>query len=257
MKLSDKACKAAKPKESGYKLFDGGGLFLEVMPNGSKLWRLKYRIAGKEKLLSIGSYPEVSLAAARKVRDDARELLTTGGDPAMQKQRAKARVLVETGDTFEVIAREYFNKRKRDGSKPWAEATIARNEQLLRQLKPYLGRLPVTAIMPADVLAAVRKIEAKGNLVSARRSLQLVGALLRHAVATARLTSDPTRDLRGALTTPKVTHLAAILEPVKVGALLRAIDGFEGTIVTKLALQIAPHVFVRPGELRQARWESC
>jgi len=161
-------------------------------------------------------------------------------DPALQKQRDKARALIEGGDTFDGVAAEYFEKRKRDGAKPWAEATIYRNNQLLAQLSPVLGKMPVTSIMPADVLAAVRRIEAKGNLESARRASQLAGSMFRYAVATARLPSDTTRDLRGALRTPKVKHHAAILEPVKLGGLLRAIDGYSGNIATRLALALAP-----------------
>jgi integrase len=256
MALTDMTIRNAKPRTKPFKLGDSGGLFLQVTPSGGKLWRFKYRCAGKEKLLAIGSYPELSLIAARKARDNARELIAAGGDPAMAKQRDKARSLVDTGSTFEAIALEYFDKRKRDGERYWAESTIIRNNQLLGQLNPVIGKLPVTAILPADVLAAVRRIEAKGNLESARRALQLAGGVLRYAVATARLASDPTRDLRGALRSPKVKHHAAILEPQKAGELLRAIDGYSGNIATRLALALAPHVFVRPGELRQARWEE-
>jgi integrase len=256
MALSDVAIRNAKPKDKAFKLGDAGGLFLLITPSGGKLWRLKYRLAGKEKLLTIGSYPDVSLVAARKARDSAREQIAKGGDPALEKQRDKARAIADTGNTFEAIAGEYFDKRKRDGDRPWAEATIVRNNQLLGQLTPVIGKMPVNIIMPADVLAAVRRIEAKGNLESARRALQLAGGVLRYAVATARLTSDPTRDLRGALTVPKVKHHAAILEPQRVGELLRAIDGYSGGIASRLALALAPHVFVRPGELRQARWEE-
>ena len=256
MALSDIAIRNAKSRPKPFKLADSGGLFLLVTPAGGKLWRLKYRIAGKEGLLAIGAYPDVSLNAARKARDNARELMAAGGDPALEKRRDKARSLVETANTFEAVAKEYFDKRKRDGDKPWAESTVTRNNQLLGQLNPVIGKMPVNAIMPADVLGAVRRIEAKGNLESARRALQLAGGVLRYAVATARLASDPTRDLRGALTAPKVKHHAAILEPQKAGELLRAIDGYSGNIATQLALALAPHVFVRPGELRQARWEE-
>jgi integrase len=256
MALTEVAIRNAKPVSKAYKLADSGGLHLLVTPAGGKLWRLKFRVAGKEKLLSLGGWPHVSLSTARKERDKAKETLARGADPALEKRREKARSLILSEDTFGAIAKEYFNKRMRDGDRPWAKATLARNEQLLAQLTPALGKLPVTTIMPADVLVAVRRIEAKGNLESARRSLQLVSGVLRYAVATARLASDPTRDLRGALTVPKVRHHAAILEPQGVGELLRAIDGYSGQVATKLALQLAPHVIVRPGELRQARWEE-
>jgi integrase len=159
-------------------------------------------------------------------------------------------------NTFAIISAEYCAKRKGDGHGGWSDTTAKRSEYLLSCLNAALGNLAIGDIEPSDILAAVRKIEGRGKLESARRCLQLAGAVFRYAVATARLATDPTRDLRGALATPKVTHYAAILEPVKVGELLRAIDGYESMGLTRLALQLAPHVFVRPGELRQARWEE-
>lgn len=233
---------------------DSGGLFLYITPAGGKLWRLKYRVDGKEKLLSIGAYPEISLSDARKRRDEARALVAAGKDPSREKQRAKLQSRVEADNTFQAISGEYCGKRKRDGDKAWSPATATRSEYLLSLLNPSIGKMPIAEIEPADILGAVRKIEGKGNLESARRTLQLASMVFRYAVATARLRSDPTRDLKGALTAPKVTHYGAILEAKKVGALLRAIDGYEGLGLTKLALQIAPHVFVRPGELRHAEW---
>lgn len=163
---------------------------------------------------------------------------------------------IETATTFETVAGEYLEKRQKDGKGKWAPATLAKNTFLLGLLTPTIGRLPIAEIIPADVLAAVRKIEAKGNLETARRALQLSSAVFRHAVATARLASDPTRDLKGALTPPEVKNRAAILDPLKLGELLRAIDGYEGNASTRHALAIAPHLFVRPGELRQACWEE-
>jgi integrase len=256
MALTDIAIRNTKPGAKPFKKGDGGGLFLLVTPAGGKLWRLKYRVAGKEKLLALGSYPEVSLSDARKRRDEARKELATGKDPSRERQRKKVRARSEAGNTFWAICGEYCSKRKRDGEKGWSSATAKRSEYLLSQLNLSIGRLPIGEIEPVDILAAVRNIEAKGNLESARRTLQLASLVFRYAIATARLASDPTRDLRGALTTPTVTHFAAILDPAKVGQLLRAIDGYEGTGFTKLALQLAPHVFVRPGELRTAQWEE-
>lgn len=256
MALTEVTIRNAKSRDKEYKIADSAGLYLLVTPAGGKLWRLKFRHFGKEKKLALGGWPAVSLAAARKARDNAREVIAAGGNPALEKQREKARTIADTGNTFAAVAAEYFDKRKRDGEKAWAESTITRNNQLMGQLNPVIGTMPVVALMPADILAAVRRIEAKGNLESARRALQLAGGVLRYAVATARLASDPTRDLRGALTTPKVKHHAAILEPARVGELLRAIDGYAGGIASRLALALAPHVFVRPGELRQARWEE-
>ncbi|MGE4411645.1 MAG: tyrosine-type recombinase/integrase [Sphingobium sp.] len=254
MPLTDIAIRNAKPGAKPAKMADGGGLFLFVTPAGGKLWRLKYRMEGKEKLLSIGAYPEISLSDARKRRDEARAMLAEGKDPSREKQRAKVQSRVNAENSFTAIANEYCAKRKREES--WSPATATRSEYLLSLLTSGIGRMPISEIEPADILAAVRKIEAKGNLESARRTLQLSSMVFRYAVATARLRSDPTRDLKGALTAPKVTHYGAITEASRVGELLRAIDGYEGQGLTKLAMQIAPHVFVRPGELRHAEWSE-
>lgn len=256
MALTDFAIRNAKPGPKAVKLSDSAGMFLLITPAGGKLWRLKYRIDGREKLLAIGAYPEIGLSEARRRRDEARELIALGKDPSREKQREKARARIQAADTFKAISAEYCAKRKRDGEKGWSPATAKRSEYLLHLLNPAIGMMPIAEIQPIDILAAVRKIEAKGTLESARRALQLAGMVFRYAIATARLASDPTRDLRGALATPTVTHYAAILEPLKVGELLRAIDGYESLGLTRLALQLAPHVFVRPGELRHARWEE-
>jgi integrase len=256
MALTDIAIKNAKSREKPYKMGDSLGLFLLVQPSGGKLWRLKYRVEGREKKLSLGAYPDVSLSEARRRRDEARALLSAGKDPSREKKRDKLRSRLQAGELFRDIAAEYCEKRKRDGQKGWSPATVKRSEYLLSLLRPSIGGLPIAEIEPADVLGALRAIEGKGNLESARRTLQLASAVFRYAVATARLTSDPTRDLRGALTAPTVTHYGAVTDAKKAGELLRAIDGYEGQGFTKIALQIAPHVFVRPGELRHAEWEE-
>lgn len=256
MALTDLAIRNAKPGPKAIKLADGGGMFLLITPAGGKLWRLKYRVDGREKLLAIGSYPEIGLGEARRRREEARELIALGKDPSREKQRDKVRARIQAADTFKAICDEFCEKRRRDGVKGWAPATAVRSEYLLSLVCGSIGKLPIGEIEPADVLTAIRRIEGKGKLESARRSLQLAGAVFRYAVATARLTSDPTRDLRGALTAPTVTHYGAITEAAKVGQLLRAIDDYEGSGITKLALQIAPHVFVRPGELRHAEWNE-
>ena len=256
MPLTDVAIRNAKPREKPYKVGDTLGLFLLVQPSGGKLWRFKYRVDGKEKKLAIGIYPQVGLAEARRRRDAARELVAAGKDPGREKQREKVRSRIQAETTFDAIAAEFCQKRRRDGQKAWAVSTATRSEYVLSLLKGSIGKLPITDIEPADVLIAVRNIERKGQLESARRTLQLAGAVFRYAVATARLASDPTRDLRGALTAPTVTHYGAIIDPARVGELLRAIDGYEGQPITKLAMQLAPHVFVRPGELRHAEWSE-
>lgn len=256
MALSDIAIRNTKPREKPYKMGDERGLYLLVQPSGGKLWKVKYRIDGREKKLSLGTYPDVSLSDARKKRDDARVLIAGGQDPAREKQRAKLRARKEAGNNFATITAEFCAKKRRDGKGGWIDQTACRNEYLLSHLTDYIGSLPVSQIEPADILAAIRRIEAKGNLESARRTLQLGSAVFRYAVATARLASDPTRDLRGVLTVPEVTHYGAITDAKGAGELLRTIDDYEGLGPTKLALQLAPHVFVRPGELRHAEWQD-
>ena len=256
MALTDIAIRTAKAGPKDYKLADSGGLYVLVTPAGGKLWRLKFRVDGKERKLTIGRYPDIGLGEARKRRDAAREQLAMGSDPAREKQRKKIQAQLAVENTFAAISAEYCAKRKRDGQKPWAPSTAIRCEFLLLRLNASIGRLSIAEIEPADVLAAVRKIETKGKLESARRTLQLASAVFRYAVATARLGSDPTRDLKGALTSPTVTHYGALTDPKRVGELLRAIDDYDGSGITRLALQIAPHVFVRPGELRHADWSE-
>lgn len=254
--LTDVAIRNAKPGPKAYKMGDPHGLFLLVEPTGGKLWRFKYRVDGREKKLAIGPYPEIGLGEARRRRDEARETMAASKDPAREKQRDKVRAKVEAENTFAAITAEFCEKRKRDGQRAWAPATAKRCEYLLSILCGSIGNMPIAEIEPADVLVAVRRIEGKGKLESARRTLQLAGSVFRYAVATARLKSDPTRDLKGALTSPTVTHYGAVIDPAGVGELLRSIDGYERQPITKFAMQLAPHVFVRPGELRHAEWSE-
>jgi len=231
MALTDAAARNAKPREKEYKLADGGGLYLLVTPAGGKLWRLKFRVDGREKKLSIGSYPEISLAEARKRRDEAREQMASGKDPSREKQLAKHRAQVAAANTFAEIGQEYLDKRKREGL---SDSTSGKADYYLSRLTLALGRLPVGEITASDVLAVLRVFEKQGKHETANRLLQLASRVFRYAVATARLTSDPTRDLRGAITTPKVTHYAAITDAAGAGKLLRAIDGYEGGGMTRL-----------------------
>ena len=256
MPLTDSTVRHAQPREKSYKMADSQGLYLQIMPSGGKYWRMKYRFEGREKKLSFGEYPRVSLRAARDERDLARNMLTKGIDPAYEKKRNKLRAHASSGNSFTDISREYCDKRRRDGDKAWAPSTAKRCEYLLSLLDSSIGTMPIQEIEPIDVLAAVRKIEAKGKLESARRTMQLAGSVFRYAVATARLRSDPTRDLKGALINPTVTHYGAITDASQVGALLRAIDDYKSQGMTDWALKLAPHVFVRPGELRSAQWEE-
>ncbi|MAM37983.1 MAG: integrase [Erythrobacter sp.] len=253
MALTDTAIRNAKPKDKPYKMGDTLGLFLLVQPSGGKLWRLKYRIDGKEKKLGLGTYPDVGLAQARSGRDDARKLLAQGMDPALDKARRKLQARVDAGNTFDLIAEEFIAKRTVEG---WSAATIGKAHFLLKHLNPTLGKMPVSDIVPTDILAVLKQIEKRGKLETARRALQFASGVFRYAVATARLASDPTRDLRGALIAPKPKHHGAITDAAKVGGLLRAIDDYQGNILTLFALKLAPHVFVRPGELRFAEWSE-
>lgn len=253
MPLTEVAIRNARPKEKPYKLGDSGGLFLQVTPAGGKLWRLKFRIAGKEKLLSLGGWPAVSLATARKERDKAREALAAGADPARDKQQAKHRAKVSAANTFGEVAQEFIDKRKREGL---STSTADKSEYYIKRMGPVIAKMPISEIAASDLLAVLRRIETKGNYETARRVLQLSGRVFRYAVATARLASDPSRDLRGALTAPTPKHYGAIIEPKRVGELLRAIDGYDGLGLTKLAMQLSANVFVRPGELRHAEWSE-
>lgn len=211
MALSDVAIRNAKPGEKAIKMADGGGMFLMVTPAGGKLWRLKYRVDGREKLLAIGAYPGIGLGEARRRREEARELIALGKDPSREKQRDKVRARIHAADNFKAICDEYCQKRRKDGQKGWAPATAIRSEYLLSLVCGSIGKLLIGEIEPADVLTAIRRIEGKGKVESARRSLQLAGAVFRYAVATARLTSDPTRDLRSALTAHGFRAMASTL----------------------------------------------
>lgn len=253
MALSATAVRNAKARAKPYKMGDSLGLFLLVEPSGGKLWRLKYRVDGREKKLAMGAYPEIGLAEARKRRDEAREQLAAGKDPSREKQQAKYRAKLAAANTFGEIAQEFIDKRRREGL---STSTADKSEYYISRMGLAFARLPIASIAPPDILAVLRRIEAKGNYETARRVLQLAGRVFRYAVATARLTSDPSRDLRGALTAPTPKHYGAIVEAKRAGELLRAIDGYEGQVLTKLAMQLSPHVFVRPGELRHAEWDE-
>ena len=253
MPLSDLTVRTAKPREKEYKLADGGGLYLLVTPAGGKLWRLKFRVDGREKKLAIGTYPAIGLSDARKRRDDAREVLAAGADPSREKQQAKQRAKVSAANTFGEIANEFLAKRRREGL---SASTADKSDYYISRMGPVFARLPIAEIAAPDVLAVLRRIEATGNYETARRVLQLAGRVFRYAVATARLPSDPSRDLRGALTAPQPKHYGAIIEAKRAGELLRAIEGYDGQFLTKLAMQLSANVFVRPGELRHAEWHE-
>jgi len=251
MKLTDTAIKKAKRRGKPYKLFDGQGLYLLVKLNGRKAWRFKYRFNGKEKLISLGTYPEVSLAQARDRRKDAREKVADGIDPSVVKRANKLARAEEGENSFEAIGREWFEKN----SPRWSKSHTDRSKRLLeKDLYPWLGPRPVAQIDAPELLRVIRRIESRGAVDTAHRALQYCGMVFRYAIATGRADRDPSGDLRGALPPVQKKHHASIVEPKAVGALLRAIDGYEGHLVTRCALQLAPLVFVRPGELRRAEW---
>lgn len=251
MPLTDTQIKTLKPDVKPRKVADEKGLFLLLTPTGGKLWRLKFRFDGKEKLLALGSYPDVSLKDARTRRDEARKLLADGIDPAEERKAAKAARVVAVANNFEAIAREWFGKQASGWADTHADKILQRLE---KDVFPWLGSRPISGITPPDLLATVRRIEARGALDTAHRALQNCGQIFRYAVATGRAERDPTGDLRGALPPRRTGHFAAITEPLEVGALLRAIDAFKGTLIVQSALKLGPLVFVRPGELRKAEW---
>jgi integrase len=251
MTLSDLSVRSAKPAEKPYKIADERGLFLLVTVAGGKLWRFKYRFMGKEQLLTLGNYPDVGLKDARERRDQARKLLADGKNPSVEKKRAAAAAAIGAANTFKLVAEEFIAKGRQEGLAP---PTLAKSDWFLSMLAPAIGSRPIAEIEPFELLAVLKKIEKAGHHETAKRMLSFSARVFRYAVATTRARYNPAADLRGALIAPKVKHHAAILDPKPFGGLLRAIDGFEGEPATQLALRLAPHVFVRPGELRQAEW---
>lgn len=247
--LNDPACKNAKPKEKPYRLSDEKGLYLEVMPNGSKYFRMKYRFGGKEKRLALGVYPEVGLKDARNKRDDARKQLAQGIDPSDHRKAAKVALAGE--DTFEHVAREWHSRHMANKSAAHAEKVLNRLE---KDVFPWLGKKHVGEITAPEVLAMVRRIEGRGAIELAHVSKRVCGQIFRYAIATGRATRDPAADLKGALQPVKTEHFAAITDPKAIGELLRAIDGYTGQFATQCALRLSPLVMLRPGEVRQAEW---
>lgn len=254
MALSDVAVRKAKPGAKPVKVADGGGLYLLVNPTGSKLWRWKYRIRGREKLLALGAYPDVSLSDARAACAIARRKLAQGIDPSAERKEvktARAKAIQQASDTFESVAKEWMARQD------VSDSTAAKTRWILESfLFPEIGKRPIVEISPRELLAVLRKVEASGKLETARRAKVKVGQVFRYAVLEGKAESDPTASLRGALKTPKAKHHAAITDPMQMGALLRAIHGFSGQPVTLAALKLSPLVFVRPGELRRAEWSE-
>jgi integrase len=255
MPLSDATVRGAKPEKTPRKLSDGGGLFLLIQPRpaGSKLWRLAYRFGGAQKTLALGVYPAVSLADARSGRANAKSLLARGIDPSVQRRADRQVEPAAAESTFRGVAEEVIAKLEREGR---AHVTIAKKRWLLDFAYPAFGDRPIAEITAKELLALLRQIEARGIYETAKRLRSTCGMVFRYAIATGRAERDPSSDLRGALTTHQVAHRSAIVEPLEIGALLRAIEGFDGQPTTRAALRLAPHVFVRPGELRHAEWSE-
>jgi integrase len=268
MPLTDTAIKNAKPGKAQRKLTDEKGLYLLIHPNGSKYWRFKYRIGGREKLLALGVYPDIPLASrvkkdetgellkikgARELRDEARELVAQGIDPGENRKARKAAKQDQAANSFEVIAREWFAKF----SPQWAPS---HSDKIIRRLEndvfPWMGSKPIADITPPQLLAVIRRTESRGALDTAHRVKQNCGQVFRYAVATGRAERDPSQDLRDAIPSVRKNHYASITDPAQVGELLRAIEGFRGTFAVQCALRLAPMFFVRPGELRRAEWKD-
>ena len=263
MPLTDSAIRTAKPSDKAIRLFDGGGLYLEVSPSGGKWWRFKYRFGGKEKRISLGVYPDVPLASgkdrrsgqliegARDKRESVRRILAQGIDPGEHRKNSKAAIADRAANGFETIAREWYSKNA-------ATWNPAHGSRILRRLErdvfPWIGGTPIANVKAPELLAVLRRIETRGAIETAHRALSNCGQVFRYAIATGRAERDPSGDLRGALPQAAGENFAAITDPGKAGDLLTAIDGYHGTLTVRCALRLAPLVFTRPGELRMAKW---
>jgi len=251
MALTDTAIRNAKPKDKPYKVADAHGLYLLVNPTGSKLWRIKYRLEGAERKLALGAYPEITLAEARAARDAARKQLAHSIDPNAAKRQARIEASIRAGNTFAGVAEELIEKKGREGR---AATTLEKQRWLLKLLGVDFGKRPVADITPQELLHELKKHERRGRLETAKQLRAFAGQVFRYAAATARAERDPAQLLQGALISPTVKHFAAITDTAQFGALLRAIDDYQGDPAVMYALKLTPHVFQRPGEIRQMEW---
>jgi integrase len=249
--LTDTQLRQTKPAEKAKRLHDTRGLYLEVTPAGGKWWRFKYRFDNKEKRISLGQYPDVPLSLARERREDARRLLAVGVDPSVARQAQKAATELSASNSFEVIAREWWNRFKGTWAESHSKVVIRRLE---RDIFPWIGDRIINEITAPELLAVLRQVEGRGALETAHRELNICGQVFRYGIATGRAERDPSADLRGALAPVKNGHFAAVTDPKRVGALLRMLDAYNGGLIVRSALRLAPYVFVRPGELRHAKW---
>ncbi len=243
----------AKARHSAYRITDGRGLYIVIQPSGSKIWRFNYRIEGRQKTLHLGLWPKVSISAARAERERVRELLAQGIDPAMVKRFGMhaAKIKIAPDNDFKTVAEEWLLKTEREGL---SNVTLNKTRWLLDKAYPDLASLPIEVIRPTDALAVLKKVEATGHYETARRLRSVLSRVFRYAVATGRIERDVACDLRGAIVAPKTTNLAAITTAPEAAVLFRAIDSYSGYEITSYALKLSAHLFVRPGELRQAEW---
>src|SRR6056297_186272 len=253
--LTDTAVRNLKPEAKPYKKSDGGGLHLLVTPQGSKLWRLSYRFGGKQKLLSLGKYPAVGLSKARAARDLAKTQLAEGIDPSSHRkaEKAKAAEPKPSQETWKALCLEWWQKRRREEASP---TTLKKLTWLLEKTYPAVGEKSPRDITAPELLAVLRTVEAAGTFETAKRLRSTCGQIFRYGIATGRADRDVAADLHGALTSPKPKHHPAILDPKKIGALIRAIRGFEGDPTTKTGLLLAAYTFLRSGEIRHAEWRD-
>lgn len=251
MALTDAAIRTTKPTDKPQRLFDSGGLYLEVAPAGGKWWRFKYRFGGKEKRLSLGVYPDIGLKQARERRDAARKLLANGVDPGTARKAEKASRVAQAENTFEAIAREWMATRGKEWTESYAGKTVSALE---RHAFPAIGAKPLTGVDAPMLLAMLRAIETRGTVDMAHRVQQHCGAIFRYAVATGRVTNDPTPSLKGALSTVEQEHFAALTDPREFAQLLRDVDDYRGEATTKAAMQLLALTFQRTKEIRFSEW---
>lgn len=251
--LTDTAIRQAKGNGQVQRLWDERGMYLEVTPPGGKCWRFKYRFNGKEKRLGLGKYPEVGLKEARERREEARKLLASGIDPSAQRQAQKTSAQLQAANSFEIVAREWFLRYSPNWANSHSKTVLRRLE---KDIFHYMGDRPIAEIAAPELLAVIRKVEGRGALETAHRELNICGQIFRYAVATGRAERDPSSDLRGALPPVQSKNLAAITDPKRLGEILKILDTYQGGLVVRSALLLAPLVFVRPGELRHAKWSD-
>lgn len=245
--------KSAKPKEKPYKLFDGNGLYLFVTPTGGKHWYIKYRFEDKEKKISLGAFPAVSLSLAREKLAEVKEMIVHKTDPMAARKTARTELTEETTNTFKNIINEWYKQQETTWTAGHAQKIRSRID---KDILPFIGERPIKRIKAPDILELLRRVESRGAIETAHRIKTVISQVFRYAIATNRAEADPTINLKGALQPVNEKHYAAITEPNEVGELLRAIDGYQGYFSVKCALQLAPLLFVRPGELRQAEWKD-